>query len=225
MPLRVLLVEDERLIADAIIVSLSRDGHTVEWVTDADNGETALATTTFDLVLLDLGLPARDGLSLLRWMRDTRRTTPVIILTAREAVENRIAGLDCGADDYLIKPFDMEELLARARALVRRANGRSAPNIVYEDIIVDPASLTVLHDGKLVELSPLAFQVLVLLLERSGRIVSKDDLAENIYGWDGSAESNTVEVYVSQIRRRLRSDLIRTIRGIGYIIDKAPDAR
>lgn len=225
MPLRVLLVEDEGLIADAIIVSLSRDGHTVEWVTDADTGETALATTTFDLVLLDLGLPARDGLSLLRWMRDTRRTTPVIILTAREAVENRIAGLDCGADDYLIKPFDMDELLARARALVRRANGRSAPNIVYEDIIVDPASLTVLHDGKLVELSPLAFQVLVLLLERSGRIVSKNDLAENIYGWDGSAESNTVEVYVSQIRRRLRSDLIRTIRGIGYIIDKAPDAR
>ncbi len=225
MPLRVLLVEDEGLIADAIIVSLSRDGHTVEWVTDADTGETALATTTFDLVLLDLGLPARDGLSLLRWMRDTRRATPVIILTAREAVENRIAGLDCGADDYLIKPFDMDELLARARALVRRANGRSAPNIVYQDIIVDPASLTVLHDGKLVELSPLAFQVLVLLLERSGRIVSKNDLAENIYGWDGSAESNTVEVYVSQIRRRLRSDLIRTIRGIGYIIDKAPDAR
>mgnify|MGYP001800833455 CR=1 FL=1 len=223
--MRVLLVEDEELIADALCISLARDGYRVEWVNEADTAETALSTTRFDLVLLDLGLPGRDGLSLLRWMRDTRRSEPVIILTAREAVENRIEGLDCGADDYLIKPFDMNELLARSRALVRRANGRSAPNIVHDEIVIVPSALQVLRNGEQVALSPLAFQVLVLLLERSGRIVSKEDLAENIYGWDGNAESNTVEVYVSQIRKRLRSNLIRTVRGIGYVIDKVPGAQ
>ena len=222
--MRVLLVEDEALIADAIQVSLSRDGYMVEWVADADTAEDALATTGFDLVLLDLGLPGRDGLSVLRWMRAAERSEPVIILTAREAVENRIEGLDCGADDYLIKPFDMNELLARTRALVRRANGRSAPNIAHGDIVVVPAALKVFRNEKPVELSPLAFQVLMLLLERSGRIVSKDDLADSLYGWDGSAESNTVEVYVSQIRKRLGSDLIRTVRGVGYVIDKTRDA-
>lgn len=222
--MRVLLVEDETLIADAIQVSLSRDGYMVDWVADAETAEEALATTGFDLVLLDLGLPGRDGLSVLRWMRAAERSEPVIILTAREAVENRIEGLDCGADDYLIKPFDMNELLARARALMRRANGRSAPNIVHGDIVVLPAALKVLRNEIPVELSPLAFQVLMLLLERSGRIVSKDDLADSLYGWDGSAESNTVEVYVSQIRKRLGSDLIRTVRGVGYVIDKAPHA-
>ena len=222
--MRVLLVEDEALIADAIQVSLSRDGYMVEWVADADTAENALATTGCDLVLLDLGLPGRDGLSVLRWMRAAERSEPVIILTAREAVENRIEGLDCGADDYLIKPFDMNELLARTRALVRRANGRSAPNIAHGDIVVVPAALKVFRNEKPVELSPLAFQVLMLLLERSGRIVSKDDLADSLYGWDGSAESNTVEVYVSQIRKRLGSDLIRTVRGVGYVIDKTRDA-
>lgn len=222
--MRVLLVEDEELIADAIYVSLSRDGYTTEWVMDADTAEAALASTSFDLVLLDLGLPGRDGLSLLRWMRDTRRSEPVIILTAREAVENRIEGLDCGADDYLIKPFDMKELLARSRALLRRASGRSEPNIIHDDIVVVPAALQVTRNGEQVDLSPMAFQVLILLLERSGRIVSKEDLAESIYGWDGSAESNTVEVYISQIRKRLRTDLIRTIRGVGYVIDKVPGA-
>lgn len=222
--MRVLLVEDETLIADAIQVSLSRDGYRVDCAADAETAEGALATTSFDLVVLDLGLPGRDGLSVLRWMRAAKRSEPVIILTAREAVENRIEGLDCGADDYLVKPFDMKELLARARALVRRANGRSAPNIVHGNIVVVPAALKVFRNDVPVELSPLAFQVLMLLLERSGRIVSKDDLADSLYGWDGSAESNTVEVYVSQIRKRLGSDLIRTVRGVGYVIDKVPDA-
>ena len=222
--MRLLLVEDATLIADAIQVSLSRDGYRVDCVADAETAEDALATTSFDLVLLDLGLPGRDGLSVLRWMRAAKRSEPVIILTAREAVENWIEGLDCGADDYLVKPFDMKELLARARALVRRANGRSAPHIVHGDIVVVPAALKVLRNDVPVELSPLAFQVLMLLLERSGRIVSKDDLADSLYGWDGSAESNTVEVYVSQIRKRLGSDLIRTVRGVGYVIDKVRDA-
>jgi two-component system response regulator QseB len=218
--MRVLLVEDERLIADAVKVSMTRDGYHVDWVADANSAEEALITSQFDLVILDLGLPGRDGLSLLRWLRDTGRNEPVVILTAREAVENRIEGLDFGADDYMTKPFDMKELLARARAQIRRANGRSAPRLTHGGIEVDPAAHSVTHNGEVVEMSPLAFQVLVLLLERKGRVVSKDDLAESLYGWDEGAESNTVEVYVSQIRRRLTGDLIRTIRGIGYIIDK-----
>ncbi|WIY27787.1 response regulator transcription factor [Parasedimentitalea psychrophila] len=218
--MRVLLVEDEKLIADAVKVSMTRDGYHVDWVADANSAEDALVTSQFDLVILDLGLPGRDGLSLLRWLRNTDRNEPVVILTAREAVENRIEGLDLGADDYMTKPFDMKELLARARAQIRRANGRSAPRLTHGDIEVDPAAHTVTHKGEVVEISPLAFQVLVLLLERKGRVVSKDDLAESLYGWEEGAESNTVEVYVSQIRRRLTGDLIRTIRGIGYIIDK-----
>lgn len=218
--MRVLLVEDEKLIADAIKISMARDGYHVDWVADANSAEEALVTSQFDLVLLDLGLPGRDGLSLLKWLRATGRNEPVIILTAREAVENRIEGLDHGADDYLTKPFDMKELLARVRAQIRRSHGRSAPKLTHLDIEVDPAAHIVSQNGRAIELAPLAYQVLVLLLERKGRVVSKDDLAESLYGWEDGAESNTVEVYVSQIRRKLSGSLIRTIRGVGYIIDK-----
>lgn len=218
--MRVLLVEDEKLIADAIKVSMVRDGYHVDWVEDANSAEEALVTSQFDLVLLDLGLPGRDGLSLLQWLRTKGRNEPVIILTAREAVENRIEGLDHGADDYLTKPFDMKEMLARARAQIRRSHGRSSPKLTHLDIEVDPAAHTVSQCGQAIELAPLAYQVLVLLLERKGRVVSKDDLAESLYGWEDGAESNTVEVYVSQIRRKISGNLIRTIRGVGYIIDK-----
>lgn len=218
--MRVLLVEDENLIADALIVSMVRDGYHVDWVEDASSAEEALCASNFDLVVLDLGLPGRDGLSLLRWMREVGRLEPVIILTARGAVENRIEGLDLGADDYMTKPFEMKELLARARAQIRRANGRRAPKLTHGNIEIDLAGHTVTQSGKTIEFAPLAFQVLVLLLERKGRVISKDELAENLYGWDEGAESNTVEVYISQIRKRLDRNLIRTIRGIGYIIDK-----
>lgn len=218
--MRVLLVEDESLIADALIVSMNRDGYHVDWVEDASSAEEALCSSDFDLVILDLGLPGRDGLSLLRWMRGAGRSEPVIILTARGAVDNRIEGLDLGADDYMTKPFEMKELLARARAQIRRANGRRTPELTHGEIAVDLAAHVVTHNGKTIELAPLAFQVLVLLLERKGRVISKDELTESLYGWDDGAESNTVEVYVSQIRKRLDRNLIRTIRGVGYIIDK-----
>ena len=218
--MRVLLVEDERLIADPIVAYLEQDGHHVDWVEDADSAEEAIATSTFDLIFLDLGLPRRDGLSFLRWLRGSGRNEPVIILTAREAVENRVEGLDLGADDYLTKPFDMSELLARARAQVRRAHGRRSPTLTHRDIDVDPAAHTVAKAGKTMDVPPLAFFVLVVLLDWCFRVVSKDDLAQNLYGWDDSAESNTVEVYVSLLRRKLGADLIRTIRGVGYIIDK-----
>ena len=218
--MRVLLIEDERLIADPIVASLKQDGHLVDWVENSDSAEDAIATSTFDLIFLDLGLPRRDGVSFLRWLRGFGRNEPVIILTAREAVENRVEGLDLGADDYLTKPFDMSELLARARAQVRRAHGRRSPTLTQGDVEVDPAAHTVAKSGKSVDVPPLAFQVLVALLERRGRVVAKDDLAQNLYGWDDSAESNTVEVYVSMLRRKLGADLIRTIRGVGYVIDK-----
>ncbi|MEM7171465.1 MAG: response regulator transcription factor [Pseudomonadota bacterium] len=218
--MRVLLVEDERLIADAIKVSMRRDGYHVDWVDNADSAEHALAAARFDLIILDIGLPGRNGLTLLRWIRDTGRVEPVILLTAREAVENRIEGLDFGADDYMVKPFDMKELLARSRAQIRRANGRAAPKLSHGNIEVDLAAHRVTDNGKVVDVPPLAFHVLVVLLERKGRVVSKDDLAETLYGWSEGAESNTIEVYVSQLRRRLSNKLIRTIRGVGYIIDK-----
>jgi two-component system response regulator QseB len=218
--MRILLVEDEKLIADAIKVSLGRAGYHVDWASDGDSAEEALATSDFDLIILDLGLPGQDGLSLLKHIRRQGRSEPVIILTARDAVENRIEGLDYGADDYMTKPFDMDELLARARVQIRRANGRSRPVLSMRGVTLDPAAHTVTLNDAPVELAPLAFQVLSILMERKGRVVTKDDLASCLYGWEEGAESNTVEVYVSQIRRRLDSGLIRTIRGIGYIIDK-----
>ncbi len=218
--MRILLVEDERLIADALKVSMGRAGYHVDWVADGVSAEDALAASVFDLIVLDLGLPGQDGLSSLKRIRGQGRSEPVIILTARDAVENRIQGLDYGADDYMTKPFDMDELLARARVQIRRANGRSRPVLALRNVTLDPAAHTVTQDGRPVELAPLAFQVLSILMERKGRVVTKDDLASCLYGWEDGAESNTVEVYVSQIRRRLGNGFIRTIRGIGYIADK-----
>ncbi|MTI16477.1 response regulator transcription factor [Rhodobacteraceae bacterium RKSG542] len=218
--MRALLVEDEFLVADAIKVIMERSGYHVDHVGDGESAIEAIHSTAFDIIILDLGLPKADGLSVLKELRKTGAGVPVIILTAREAIENRIEGLDLGADDYLTKPFDMDELLARCRALIRRANGRATPMLEHGPIAVNPASQTATYEGRRVELSPLAFQVLSVLLERKGRVVSKDDLAEVLYGWDESAESNTVEVYVSQVRRAFFPKLIRTIRGVGYIIDK-----
>lgn len=218
--MRILLVEDEALIADAVKVTLERSGHHVDWAADGITAEEALVSSEYDLVVLDLGLPGKDGLSLLKWLRSRKREEAVLILTAREAVENRIEGLDLGADDYLTKPFDMEELMARCRALLRRQNGRKTPMLEHGDICLDPAAKNVSRNGERVELSPFAFQILSVLLERKGRIVSKSDLADVLYGWEEGAESNTVEVYISQIRKRLGSDLIRTLRGVGYVIDK-----
>jgi len=219
--MRILLVEDEPLIADAVKVTLERAGHHVDWAEDGLIAEDALVSGSFDLVVLDLGLPGKDGLSVLKWLRSQKRGEAVLILTAREAVQNRIEGLDLGADDYLTKPFEMEELMARCRALLRRQSGRRSPLLEHGEICLDPAAKTVTRSGERIELSPFSFQILSVLLERQGRIVSKSDLADVLYGWDDGAESNTVEVYISQIRKRLGSDLIRTLRGVGYVIDKA----
>ena len=220
VPIRILLVEDEPLIADAIRVSMTRAGYHVDWAADADTAEEALRNGQFQLIVLDLGLPDRDGLSLLRWVRQQDIPVPVIILTARETTENRVEGLDLGADDYVTKPFDMDELLARCRVQLRRASGRSTPELTHGNITIHPQDHAVLLGGQRVDLPMQAYRLLLLLIERRGHIVSKSELAESLYGWDEGAESNTIEVYVSQIRRKLGKDLIRTIRGMGYVIEK-----
>ncbi|MBA84321.1 response regulator transcription factor [Thalassobius sp. S69A] len=218
--MRILLVEDEPLIADAIRVSLTRAGYHVDWASDGDMADEALHGDGFHLVILDLGLPERDGLSVLGALRRRHSDVPVIILTAREATENRIEGLDLGADDYMTKPFDMDELLARCRVQLRRGAGRAAPVLTHGALELRPQEQAVFLDGARVELPLQAYRLLLLMLERRGHVCAKSDLTEALYGWDEGAESNTIEVYVSLLRRKLGKDLIRTIRGIGYVIDK-----
>ncbi|KZK85606.1 Transcriptional regulatory protein QseB [Pseudovibrio sp. Ad46] len=218
--MRVLLVEDERLIADAIKAFLERHEFIVDWVDDGLLAEDALRTGEFDLVVLDLGLPGQDGLEFLRAVRDDKADVPILILSARETTKNRIDGLNLGADDYLTKPFDMEELLARCRALVRRSVGRTRMLLQHGALTLDLDQKKACYNGAEVVLQPLAFRLLTILLERRGRVVSKSDLMEKLYGWEENAESNVLEVYVSQTRRKTTSKLIRTIRGVGYIVDE-----
>ncbi|KZL27797.1 response regulator transcription factor [Pseudovibrio sp. WM33] len=218
--MRVLLVEDERLIADAIKAFLERHEFIVDWVDDGLLAEDALRTGEFDLVILDLGLPGQDGLEFLRAVRDDKADVPILILSARETTKNRIDGLNLGADDYLTKPFDMEELLARCRALVRRSAGRTRMLLQHGVLTLDLDQQKACYEGVEVVLQPLAFRLLTILLERRGRVVSKSDLMEKLYGWEENAESNVLEVYVSQIRRKTTPKLIRTIRGVGYIVDE-----
>ncbi|KZL10887.1 response regulator transcription factor [Pseudovibrio ascidiaceicola] len=218
--MRVLLVEDERLIADAIKAFLERHEFIVDWVDDGLLAEDALRTGEFDLVILDLGLPGQDGLEFLRAVRDDKADVPILILSARETTKNRIDGLNLGADDYLTKPFDMEELLARCRALVRRSAGRTRMLLQHGALTLDLDQKKACYDSAEVVLQPLAFRLLTILLERRGRVVSKSDLMEKLYGWEENAESNVLEVYVSQIRRKTTPKLIRTIRGVGYIVDE-----
>jgi DNA-binding response OmpR family regulator len=219
--MRILLVEDEPLIADAIKLAMQRQEFRVDWVENGAMAFEALQAGQFDLVLLDLGLPDQDGLSVLEDLRKNDLDLPVLILTAREAVRNKIEGLNLGADDYLTKPFDMEELIARCRALIRRSYGRAKTIIRHRGVELDLDQQSVCYEGKPVQLQQLAFRLLAILIERKGRVISKSDLMELLYGWNENAESNVLEVYVSQIRRKTDPSLIRTIRGIGYIIDEA----
>ncbi|MES0885337.1 response regulator transcription factor [Roseibium sp. SCP14] len=217
--MRILLVEDEHLIADAIKSFLERQEYRVDWVNDGLVAEAALASGSFDLVILDLGLPGQDGLDLLKRLRQDQKGIPVLILSARETTRNRIEGLNLGADDYLTKPFDMEELLARCRALARRSAGRTRLPLQHDNLTLDLEQQRTFYKGQEVVLQPLAFRLLTILLQCQGRVVSKSDLMEKLYGWEENAESNVLEVYVSQIRRRTDARLIRTIRGVGYIVD------
>lgn len=218
--MRVLLVEDDRLLGEAVVAGLRQNGFTVDWVQDGLAADHALHAEQFDLVVLDLGLPRCSGLELLRKLRDRGNAVPVLILTARDTVEDRVQGLDSGADDYLVKPFDLAELCARLRALLRRGAGRGSPVLEHGAIRLDPAAHVVELDGAAVDLSPREFTVLRLLLESAGRVLSRERLEEALYGWNTDVESNTVEVYIHHLRKKFGSELIRTIRGVGYMVEK-----
>lgn len=218
--MRILLVEDDLLLGDGVRVGMSQEGHTVDWVTDGLAASSAAAVENFDLMILDLSLPGRPGLEVLRELRNHDNEMPVLILTARDALADRVQGLDAGADDYLTKPFDLEELCARARALVRRASGRAKPELVYDDLVLDPAARTVTKAGRPVEISGFEFTLLELLLAQAGRVVTRNRMEQALYGWITEVESNTLEVHIHHLRKKLGSGLIRTVRGVGYRIDK-----
>jgi DNA-binding response OmpR family regulator len=218
--MRVLLVEDDRMIAQGLQTALRQDGYAVDWMGDGRAAEAALQNARFDLVLLDLGLPQRDGLSVLRDLRRRGDATPVIILTARDDTQDRIDGLDAGADDYIVKPFDLDEVAARMRSVLRRANGRADPTIRVGDISLNPATHLVARAGAAVQLSAHEYAVLEALLQRPGAILSRTQLEDRLYGWDAPVESNAIEVYIHSLRRKLGSDSIRTLRGVGYFVPK-----
>lgn len=218
--MRLLLVEDDRLLGDGIRTGLRQEGYAVDWLDDGEAAWQALESDLFDLLVLDLGLPRLSGLELLARLRKAGHRLPVLVLTARDTVADRVRGLDGGADDYLTKPFDLDELAARLRALLRRSAGRAAPLIVHRDLELDPAARTVRRAGVAVELSSREFALLHLLLEQRGSVLTRTRLEEAMYGWDMEVESNTLEVYVHHLRRKLGGELIRTVRGVGYLIDK-----
>ena len=219
--MRVLLVEDDGMIAQGLQTALRQGRYAVDWVADGKSAETALQDSVFDVVLLDLGLPQRDGLQVLRAMRQRGDATPVIILTARDETQQRIFGLDAGADDYIVKPFDLDEVMARMRSVLRRAAGRGDPTIQHGDLRLDPVARTVERSGVPVSVSAHEFAVLEALLQRPGAVLSRAQLEDRLYGWDEQIGSNAVEVYIHGLRRKLGSEAIRTLRGVGYFVPKS----
>ena len=219
--MRVLLVEDDPMLGHAVVQALRDASYAVDWLRDGHSAAAALARHGFEFILLDLGLPLRDGLDVLRDLRARDDSTPVLVITAHDAVDQRIEGLDRGADDYLVKPFAVGELLARMRALGRRRAGAAAPVLSNGTLALDPASKAVTVAGTRHSLSNREFALLRELLVRPGAVLSRAELEDRIYGWGEEVESNTVEVHVHNLRKKLGADAIRTIRGVGYVIARA----
>jgi DNA-binding response OmpR family regulator len=218
---RILLVEDDVPLGEGVKAGLEDEGHAVEWVRDGRLARGALAVEPFGSVVLDLTLPRVDGLQVLRELRGRGDRTPVLILTARDTIDDRVRGLDLGADDYLVKPFALAELKARVRSLVRRSGGQASNRIEHRGVSLDRESRRVARDGRAVELSPREYALLEALLERPGRTLSRAQLEERIYPWGHEVESNAIEVHIHHLRAKLFPDLIRTVRGVGYVIDAA----
>lgn len=218
--MRLLLVEDDELLGDAVKTGLSQFGYVVDWLKDGESARAALKSEAFELIILDLGLPKLSGIALLQAIRQDGNVTPVIILTARESIESRIKGLDSGADDYIIKPFDLNELGARIRALIRRSQGRADTVIQYRNVTLDPASHSVLVDEVEVNVPRREFSLLQKLLENTGHVISREQLMQSIYGWDEDVDSNVLEVHIHNLRKKLNANFIRTIRGVGYMAEK-----
>ena len=220
--MRLLLVEDDPALGEGIRVALKPEGYTVDWVQDGRSALHALTHERFDLAILDLGLPDMDGLDVLRRLRECQQAVPVLVLTARDATSDRIQGLDAGADDYLIKPFEVGELTARLRALLRRSFGRPQPVLEHGGVRLDPVSQEVSCRGEVVTLQRKEFLLLHQLMSQPGRVLTRDRLEEVLYGWsESAAESNALEVHIHHLRRKLYPELIRTVRGVGYRIDPA----
>jgi len=217
---RVLLVEDDDMIADAISRFLEKSEFTCDLVVSLNGARSALAATVFDAIILDLNLPDGCGLTLLRTLRQSDHAVPVVVLTARNTIVERVTGLDLGADDYLSKPFDLHELVARLRAVHRRAHGRASERIVYQQLTILPASLAVAMDGRQISVPVSQFRLLQYLLEHIGRIQTKEQIIDALYSWDECVAQNTIEVYVSQLRKLLWPELIKTVRGIGYLVPR-----
>ena len=219
--MRLLLVEDDTMIGEAVLDLLRAEHYAVDWVRDGDMADTALRSESYDLVLLDLGLPRRDGLEVLRALRARKQRLPVLVATARDSVRERIEGLDAGADDYVQKPYDLDELLARIRALLRRAAGRAEPVYEHLGVAIDPATREVSVGGQAVVLSAREWAVLEPLLARPGMVLSRAQLEDKLYGWKDEISSNAVEVYIHGLRKKLGAQLIRNVRGVGYMVPKA----
>ncbi|MCK4870478.1 MAG: response regulator, partial [Gammaproteobacteria bacterium] len=210
----------DELLGDGIRAGLTQYQYTVDWVKDGQAALQALMTEQFEVVVLDLGLPKKSGLDVLKSVRAKNVTTPVVILTARDSVEDRVKGLDSGADDYLMKPFDLEELCARIRALGRRSSGRAKNVIAFGDIKLDPAAHLVYKEDKPVTISRREFALLHMLLENAGRVLSREHLTQSLYGWGDDVDSNALEVHIHNLRKKFGNKVITTIRGVGYVAEK-----
>ena len=218
--MRILLAEDDPLLGDGLRAGLRQLGFQVDWVRDGVAAERELRAEPYAAAVLDLGLPLKEGMAVLASIRRAAVTTPVLVLTARDAVPDRIRGLDLGADDYVVKPVDLHELAARLRALVRRAHGQPEERLVAQDVVLDPASRTVQRGGAPVTLPAREFDLLHALMLNAGRVLSREQLEQHLYSWGQEVDSNAVEVHVHHLRRKLGNDLIQTVRGVGYIVPR-----
>jgi len=218
--MRILLVEDDPELGDGLTVGLRQAGFAVDWLRDGNSADQALQSEGFDLVVLDLGLPRLSGMEVLHRARSRGQTMPILILTARDATGDKVSGLDAGADDYLVKPIDLDELTARIRALTRRSAGRAAPLLTHGELSIDLAAHCVTLAGQEIELSSREFSLLQILLENAGRVLTRTQLEQSIYGWRDEPDSNALEVHIHHLRKKLGSELIRTLRGVGYTISK-----
>jgi two-component system, OmpR family, response regulator QseB len=221
--MRVLIIEDDEIIGDGIQDGLRRDGYTVDLVRDGLLGDQILKTENFDAIVLDLGLPKLNGIRVLENLRLRGNKTPVLILTAKDNIDDKIKGLDMGADDYMIKPFDLSEVSARLRALQRRALNRANPELQYKDIRINPVSHEVFFKDELIALPRREFSLLQKLVENQGKVLSREQLTHSLYHWDEDVDSNALEVHVHNLRKKFGAELVRTIRGVGYIIEKDKD--
>ncbi|MCR3939382.1 response regulator [Aeromonas caviae] len=216
--MRILLVEDDVMLGDGMVDALRGSGYTVDWLQQGMPALSALKSEEFAALILDLNLPDIDGISLLRKLRREGQTLPVLILTARDALDDRVLGLDAGSDDYMVKPFALQELNARLRALVRRSKGQAQAELEYGELLLYPASQQVTYRGEPVRLTPHEYKLLQELITQSGRVLSREQLQQSLYGWDEGAESNAVEVHIHHLRKKFFPELIRNIRGVGYIV-------